>query len=90
MTKTETRNDKLKAAHDKLQQAVAEIASGDDWQRMLQVASKFHKYSSGGIAYLRVVNGRERHELAQISDRPESENAVPPSARLHRICLHQL
>jgi len=38
-------NDKLRAAHDKLQQAVAEIASGDDWRRMLQVVSKFHRYS---------------------------------------------
>jgi antirestriction protein ArdC len=38
-------NDKLRAAHDKLQQAVAEIASGDDWKRMLQVVSKFHRYS---------------------------------------------
>ncbi len=45
MTKTETRNDRLQAAHDKLQQAVAEIASGDDWKRMLQVVSKFHRYS---------------------------------------------
>ena len=38
-------NDKLRAAHDQLQQAVAEIASGDDWKRMLQVVSKFHHYS---------------------------------------------
>ena len=38
-------NDKLRAAHDKLQQAVAEIASGDDWKRMLRVVSKFHRYS---------------------------------------------
>jgi len=38
-------NDKLRAAHEKLQQAVAEIASGDDWKRMLQVVSKFHRYS---------------------------------------------
>ena len=38
-------NDKLKAAHDKLQAAVEEIVSGDDWQRMLKVASKFHNYS---------------------------------------------
>lgn len=34
-TKSETRNDKLRAAHEKLQQAVAEIASGDGWKRML-------------------------------------------------------
>lgn len=38
-------NDKLRAAHDKLQDAVAEIVSGDDWKRMLQVVSKFHRYS---------------------------------------------
>lgn len=38
-------NDKLKAAHDKLQAAFEEIVSGDDWQRMLKVASKFHNYS---------------------------------------------
>lgn len=30
-----TKTDRLKAAHDKLQNAVAEIVSGDDWQRML-------------------------------------------------------
>lgn len=38
-------NDKLRAAHTRLQQAVAEIASGDDWKLMLQVVSKFHRYS---------------------------------------------
>jgi antirestriction protein ArdC len=38
-------NDKLRAAHDKLQSAVAEIVSGDDWKRMLKVASNFHRYS---------------------------------------------
>jgi hypothetical protein len=37
--------DKLRAAHEKLQQAVTEIASGDDWKRMLQVVSRFHRYS---------------------------------------------
>lgn len=35
----------LKQAHDKLQDAVAEIASGDDWKRMLKIVSKFHRYS---------------------------------------------
>lgn len=38
-------NDKLRAAHDKLQSAVAEIVSGDEWKRMLSVAAKFHNYS---------------------------------------------
>ena len=40
-----TKTDNLRAAHDKLQEAVAEIVSGDDWKRMLKVASKFHNYS---------------------------------------------
>ncbi len=44
-SKTERRSDKLRAAHDKLQEAVAEIVSGDGWKRMLQVAAKFHNYS---------------------------------------------
>jgi len=44
-TKTASRADRLRAAHEKLQEAVAEIASGDDWKRMLQVVSKFHRYS---------------------------------------------
>lgn len=35
MPKTKTRSDTLQAAHDKLQDAVAEIVSGDDWKRML-------------------------------------------------------
>jgi antirestriction protein ArdC len=39
-------SDKLKVAHDKLQSAVEKIVSGDDWKRMLKVASKFHQYSS--------------------------------------------
>lgn len=57
-TKTESRSDKLRAAHEKLQQAVAEIASGDDWKRMLQVVSKFHRYSSGGITYSKLFNSQ--------------------------------
>jgi hypothetical protein len=62
MPATKTKPDKLRAAHDKLQDAVAEITSDDDWQRMLKVASKFHRYSSGGIAYSNCVNsiGRPR------------------------------
>jgi antirestriction protein ArdC len=45
MPDTSTRSDKLREARDKLQSAVAEIVSGDDWKRMLKVASKFHRYS---------------------------------------------
>lgn len=49
-------NDKLRAAHEKLQDAVAEIVSGDEWKRMLKVASRFHRYSSGVIAYSNSLN----------------------------------
>jgi hypothetical protein len=45
MPGTKTRTDKLKAAHDRLTRAVEDIVTGDDWQRMLKVASKFHRYS---------------------------------------------
>lgn len=34
MTTTSTKTDKLQAAHDKLQEAVESIVSGDDWQKM--------------------------------------------------------
>ena len=37
-------NDKLRAAHDKLQEAVGEIVSSDEWKRMLAVAARFHNY----------------------------------------------
>jgi hypothetical protein len=39
MPDTATSSDRLKAAHDKLHQAVAEIASGDDWQQMLRISA---------------------------------------------------
>ncbi len=45
MPDTATRFERLRAAHDKLQGAVAEGVSGDDWKRMLKVASNFHGYS---------------------------------------------
>lgn len=40
-----TKSDRLKEAHERLTEAVESIASGDDWKRMLKVASKFHRYS---------------------------------------------
>ena len=45
MSDTVTRTDRLKAAHTKLQEAVESIVTGEDWQRMLQTAAKFHRYS---------------------------------------------
>lgn len=45
MSQTVTRTDRLQAAHEKLQEAVESIVTGEDWQRMLQTAAKFHRYS---------------------------------------------
>ncbi|MGI8775320.1 MAG: hypothetical protein ACR2KQ_09985 [Actinomycetota bacterium] len=45
MPGTATKPDRLQEAHDRLTQAVESIVSGDDWQRMLKVAAKFHHYS---------------------------------------------
>ena len=45
MPRTATKPDKLQEAHDRLTHAVESIVSGEDWQRMLKVASKFHRYS---------------------------------------------
>lgn len=53
-SKTGPGNDKPQAAHDKLQEAVAEVVSGEDWQRMLKIASEFHNYSGGGFQPLEV------------------------------------
>ena len=45
MPKTAVKPDRLKEAHERLTQAVESIVTGDDWARMLKVASKFHRYS---------------------------------------------
>jgi antirestriction protein ArdC len=38
-------SDAIRKAHERLETAVAALVSGDDWKRMLTVASKFHRYS---------------------------------------------
>ena len=43
------RADKLAEAHDLLVSAVESITTGDDWARMLEVASRFHRYSAGNV-----------------------------------------
>ena len=45
MPRTKAKPDRLKEAHDRLTAAVESIVSGEDWQRMLKVASQFHRYS---------------------------------------------
>ena len=41
------REEKLRALHDQLAQQVAALRSGDDWQRWLAAAARFHNYSFG-------------------------------------------
>ncbi len=44
MARTATRTDRLKEAHERLTETVQSIASGADWQEVLQIVSKFHRY----------------------------------------------
>jgi hypothetical protein len=49
MTVTSTRTDKLDALHRRLEVEVLGLISGTDWQAMLAVASRFHRYSARNI-----------------------------------------
>jgi antirestriction protein ArdC len=44
-----SRTDKLAEAHDLLVSAVESITTGEDWARMLDTASRFHRYSAGNV-----------------------------------------
>jgi antirestriction protein ArdC len=44
----------LTQAHERLTQAVESIVSGDDWQRMLKTAAKFHRYSLSNILLIQL------------------------------------
>jgi antirestriction protein ArdC len=41
--------DKLRALHHQLESALAELASSDEWTRMLNTAARFHNYSPANI-----------------------------------------
>ena len=44
-----TRTDRLTEAHDRLVAAVEALTSGEDWQRFLAVARRFHAYSANNV-----------------------------------------
>jgi len=46
---TGDRADRLADAHRDLVTAVESLTSGDDWQRMLELASRFHHYSANNV-----------------------------------------
>ena len=48
-----TRTDKLAEAHGRLTRAVEEIVSGEDWQQMLAVAARLHRYSTANVMLIR-------------------------------------
>jgi DNA primase catalytic core len=45
MPDTATRGDRLAALHQRLTDQVRQLRTGEDWQRWLRVASRFHNYS---------------------------------------------
>jgi hypothetical protein len=49
------REEKLQALHDRLTEQVSALRSGEDWQRWLRSAARFHDYSTGreGVFELR-------------------------------------
>jgi len=48
-TTASTRTDRLVTAHERLLEAVTSLTSGKDWQKMLDVARKFHSYSPNNL-----------------------------------------
>ena len=46
---TTNRADRLVEAHERLTEAVAGLTSGEDWQAMLDVAKRFHRYSPNNL-----------------------------------------
>jgi antirestriction protein ArdC len=46
---TGDRADRLASAHADLAAAIEALSSGEDWQRMLEAASRFHRYSANNV-----------------------------------------
>ena len=45
MSTTTTHEERLAAAHATLTEAVAKVATSEDWQNLLRVSGSFHRYS---------------------------------------------
>jgi hypothetical protein len=56
MSTTEVANgeDRLRAAHEQLTQAVEQLVSGEDWAQMLNVAARFHRYSLNNVLLIQL------------------------------------
>jgi len=46
----------LEVIHQQLQTAVEQLVDSEEWKAMLEVAARFHTYSSGGITYSNSLN----------------------------------
>ena len=44
-----TTSDRLSETHEKLVEAIESLTSGEDWQRMLDLARRFHTYSANNV-----------------------------------------
>jgi hypothetical protein len=44
-----TTSDRLNETHERLVEAIESLMSVEDWQRMLDVARRFHTYSSTNV-----------------------------------------
>ncbi|HWE54346.1 MAG TPA: ArdC-like ssDNA-binding domain-containing protein [Acidimicrobiales bacterium] len=49
VAKATDRTDRLHELQEQLEQQVAELVSGEDWARMLETASRFHRYSANNV-----------------------------------------
>ena len=50
----EAREAKLTAIHEQLAAAVENLTTGEAWADMLAAASRFHRYSTGGVGIFEV------------------------------------
>jgi hypothetical protein len=46
------RNERLRELHEQLERQVTELVTSEDWARMLQTASRFHRYSFGNVCLI--------------------------------------
>jgi antirestriction protein ArdC len=100
MTRSSTRPDRLEELQMRLERAVTDITSGDDWARMLEAQARFHSYSwSNSLLILvqcphasRVAGYRTWQSLGRQVQRGEKGIAIlaPVVARKkdERVCQH--
>lgn len=48
-SKATDRADRVRELHQQLEHQVAELVTGEDWRRMLELAARFHQYSWGNL-----------------------------------------